>query len=138
MSVSFFWGHPVVEPSTHLSKGFNSKNAYFENFVFVISQLNIHPIFKILVSTPHNYPLIMGGGHKNFEDWMNIELLNYENKIFKICVFAVTPFTFCFFNPKLHLLSVSFCFSIQCKYVLSIVNGTLTTNLKYHLIQLTK
>jgi hypothetical protein len=23
---------------------------------------------------PHNYRLIMGGRHKNFEDWMNIEL----------------------------------------------------------------
>jgi hypothetical protein len=27
-------------------------------------------IFKILVSTPHNYPLIMGGRDKNFEDLM--------------------------------------------------------------------
>ena len=25
-------------------------------------------IFKILVSTPHNTPIIMGGRHKNFED----------------------------------------------------------------------
>jgi hypothetical protein len=30
-------------------------------FCFVILQLNIHPIFKILVSTPHKYGAIMGG-----------------------------------------------------------------------------
>jgi hypothetical protein len=26
------------------------------------------------MSTPHNYGVIMGGRHKNFEDRMNIEL----------------------------------------------------------------
>ena len=29
------------------------KNVNFEDFVFVISQLILHPILKILVSTPH-------------------------------------------------------------------------------------
>ena len=29
-----------------------------------------HRIFKILVSTLHNYPLIIGDRHKNFEDPM--------------------------------------------------------------------
>jgi hypothetical protein len=29
-----------------------------------------HWIFKICVSIPHNYPLIMGDRHKNFEDSM--------------------------------------------------------------------
>ena len=29
-----------------------------------------HQIFEILVSTPHNTPLIMGDRHKNFEDPM--------------------------------------------------------------------
>ena len=29
-----------------------------------------YQIFKILVSTPHNYTLIMGGSDKNFEDPM--------------------------------------------------------------------
>jgi hypothetical protein len=77
-----------------LYKGCNSKNAYFENFVFIIYQLNTPPIFKICVSIPHNYPLIMGVRHKNFKDWMNIELWNYKTKIFKICAFAVTPFVY--------------------------------------------
>jgi hypothetical protein len=40
----------------------------------------------------------MRGRHKKFEDWMNIELINYENKIVKICVFAVTPFNILFAN----------------------------------------
>jgi hypothetical protein len=31
---------------------------------------NKHQIFKILVSIPHNYYLIMGDRHKNFEDPM--------------------------------------------------------------------
>ena len=42
------------------------KKGHFENFVFVISQLKLHPILKILLSTQHNYPLIIGGRHKNF------------------------------------------------------------------------
>jgi hypothetical protein len=29
----------------------------------------------------------MGGRHKNFEDWMNIELLNYENTFFSVSFF---------------------------------------------------
>ena len=63
------------------------------NFIFVISQLNIHPIFKILVSTPHKYGVIMGSRHTNFEDWMNIDLLNYENKICSVSFFLGHPVT---------------------------------------------
>jgi hypothetical protein len=48
-------------------KGCNRKNANLENLTFVISQLNIHPIFKNVVSTPANLGVIMGGRHKNFE-----------------------------------------------------------------------
>ena len=29
----------------------------------------------------------MGGRHTNFEDWMNIELLNYKNKMFSVSFF---------------------------------------------------
>jgi hypothetical protein len=47
-------------------KAWIRKKVNFENLVFVISHLNIYPILKILVSTPHNYPLIMGGRHNNF------------------------------------------------------------------------
>jgi hypothetical protein len=76
----------------------------FENFVFVISQLNIHPIFKILVSTPHNYPLILGGRHKNFEDWMNIELLNYKReKIQNLRVFLSMLYSLIFLHSKSNL-----------------------------------
>ena len=39
-------------------------------FVYSISQLNQHRIFKILVSTPHNMGDIMGGRHTYFEDPM--------------------------------------------------------------------
>ena len=48
----------------------------------------------------------MGGRHKNFEDWMNIELLNYENKIFKIYIFLIhalyikSPFKPTYFHKK--------------------------------------
>jgi hypothetical protein len=70
--VQKYKGYP--KGSVKQCKGCNSKNAYFDKFVFVILQLNNHPILKICVSTPHNYPLIMGGRHKNFEDWMNIKL----------------------------------------------------------------
>jgi hypothetical protein len=33
----------------------------------------------------------MGDRNKNFEDWMNIELLNYENKIFSVSFFLGHP-----------------------------------------------
>ena len=65
----------------------DKKNVHFENLVFVIYQLKYHTILKILVSTPHNYPLIMGGRHKNLSDWMIFELIYYENKIVKMYVF---------------------------------------------------
>jgi hypothetical protein len=32
-------------------------------------------------------PLIIGGRHKNFENWMNIELFNYKNKNFSVSFF---------------------------------------------------
>jgi hypothetical protein len=71
--------------------GCPKKNETESFFVFVIQQLNIHPILKILVSTPHNNPLIMGGRRKNFEDWMNIELLNYDNKKISVSFFLGHP-----------------------------------------------
>jgi hypothetical protein len=43
-----------------------TNNANFANLVFVNSQLKLHPILKISVSTPYNYLLIMGSRHKNF------------------------------------------------------------------------
>jgi hypothetical protein len=33
----------------------------------------------------------MGGRQKNFEDWMNIELLNYENKNLSVSFFLGHP-----------------------------------------------
>jgi hypothetical protein len=33
----------------------------------------------------------MGGRHKNFEDWMALELLNYENKKFPVSFFLGHP-----------------------------------------------
>ena len=50
------------------------KNVHFEHFVFVIAKLKLYPIIKNPVATPHNYPQIMGGRQKNFEDWMQFEL----------------------------------------------------------------
>ena len=44
-----------------VSKAWIQKNVNFDNFIFIISQLKLHPILKILVSTPHDYSLIMGG-----------------------------------------------------------------------------
>ena len=68
-------GPQIVLPRFILSyKAWIKKKIHFEHLVFAISQLNMHPIFKICVSTPHNYGVIMGGRHKNFEDRMNIEL----------------------------------------------------------------
>jgi hypothetical protein len=29
----------------------------------------------------------MWGTHKNFENWMNIELINYKNKVFRVSFF---------------------------------------------------
>ena len=49
---------------------------WFNNSIFIQSS-------KFLCLTPHNYPLNMGGRHKNFKDWMTIELLNHENKFSK-------------------------------------------------------
>ena len=43
------------------------------------------------MSTPYNYGVIMGGRHKNFEDWTNIELLNYENKNLSVSFFLGQP-----------------------------------------------
>jgi hypothetical protein len=40
-----------------------------------------HQIFKILVSNPPQYHLIIGGGHKNFEDNMMLSLDMRKNKI---------------------------------------------------------
>ena len=37
-------------------------------FVYSFSQLIWHQIFKILVSTPYNTPVIMGGRHKQISD----------------------------------------------------------------------
>ena len=51
------------------------------------SQLIQHRIFKILVSTPHNSPLIMGVRHKNFEDPMLYELKYRVNKFLKLYIF---------------------------------------------------
>jgi hypothetical protein len=49
------WGLTFYSPNiADLHKAWSNKNANFDNFVFVISQLNIHPILKTLVSTPHN------------------------------------------------------------------------------------
>ena len=57
-----------TDPITfQITKACLRKNAHFENFVFVISQLNMHPILKILVYNPHNYPLIMGVDTRSFK-----------------------------------------------------------------------
>ena len=40
------------------------------NFCYTHISSSIHRIFKILVCTPHNTPLIMWGRHKNFKDSM--------------------------------------------------------------------
>jgi hypothetical protein len=59
------------------------KKPVFLNLAFLISQLYKHPIFKKIVPSPHNTPLIMGAIHKNFKDWMPIELRNDKNRISK-------------------------------------------------------
>jgi hypothetical protein len=59
----------------------------------------------------------MGGGHKNFEDRMNIELLNYENQIFKILKFALPPFTL-IVNPFIKGPTQLLTFNVQFSIVL--------------------
>jgi hypothetical protein len=70
--------HSPTQPQLNSTKGWQSKFQYFDNFLR-ISQFNIHPIFKILVSTPHNYGVLMGGKHRNFEDRMNRMIPNFQN-----------------------------------------------------------
>ena len=41
------------------------------NFCFADISASVYWIFKILVPTPHNIPLIMGGRHKNFTNPIN-------------------------------------------------------------------
>ena len=50
-------------------KGDDKKTLHLKFCFAHISAAN-HRIFKILVPTPHNIPLIMGGTHKNFKDRM--------------------------------------------------------------------
>ena len=50
-----------------LLKGVAKKTSHL-NFCFAHIAAAKHRIFKILVSTPHNIPLIMWGRHKNFKD----------------------------------------------------------------------
>ena len=50
-------------------KGVDKKTLHL-NFCFAHISASICRIFKILVPTPHNIPLIMGGRHKNFKDPM--------------------------------------------------------------------
>ena len=45
-------------------KGVDKKNL---NFCFANISATIHRIFKILVPTPHNIPLIIWGRHKNLK-----------------------------------------------------------------------
>ena len=88
-------------------KGWPRKNVQFPKFVYSISQLIQHRIFKILVSTPHNQGGIMGGRHKNFEDPMWFELRNRVNKLLKLYIFFGPPFKWnqryiYFFNSTIH------------------------------------
>ena len=64
--------YEAIQSHIYGVKAWIRKNINFENFDFVISQLNMHPILNNLVSTPYTYTLIMGCRHKNFYDWMHI------------------------------------------------------------------
>ena len=54
-----------------LLKGVQKINSLL-NFFFADISASAYWIFEILMPTPHNIPLIMGGRHKNFTNPINI------------------------------------------------------------------
>ena len=55
-----------------LLKGVQKINSLLNFFFADISASAYYWIFEILMPTPHNIPLIMGGRHKNFTNPINI------------------------------------------------------------------
>ena len=61
-----FWSYQLLRNKLKRVPKKNLQN----QFCFAYILAGKLPIFKILVSTPHNYGGIMGGKHKNFKDLM--------------------------------------------------------------------
>ena len=56
----------------NMEAGTLPKNNLPFEFLFVYISASVYWIFEILVPSPHNIPLIMGGWHKNFINPVNI------------------------------------------------------------------
>ena len=89
-------------------KGVDKKTLHL-NFCFAHISASICRIFKILVPTQHNIPLIMGGRHKNFKDPMYKSWDMSKIKIQNQCFFC-TPFS-TFASIAVHFRE-SWCFNV--------------------------
>ena len=67
-------------------------------------------IIEICVSTPHNYPQIMGGRHKNFYDpthkTRDVAIINFEKGGFFISHALIILLLIFFFNKKLYKITI--------------------------------